>query len=70
MASIFVGASLQPLVGRLVDYISGPRGYHVESLLFSDFQFGLQLLPLCSFIALVLACMIKETYCKPLKKEE
>ena len=68
MASIFVGASLQPLVGGLVDYVSGPRGYHVETLLLSDFRFGLQLLPLCSFVALVLACLVKETYCHPMQK--
>jgi MFS family permease len=68
MASIFVGATLQPLVGRLVDYVAGPRGYHVESLLLSDFRFGLRLLPLCSLVALLLAFIAKETYCRPLKK--
>ena len=68
MASIFVGASAQPLVGRLVDYISGPRGYHVELLALSDFQFGLRILPVCSLIALILAFLVKETYCHPLKK--
>ena len=68
MASIFVGASLQPLVGKLVDCAAGLRGYHVERLLFSDFQFGLRILPVCSLIALVLACMVKETYGKPLIK--
>lgn len=66
MASIFVGASLQPLVGRLVDMISGMRGYHVETLLLPDFQYGLRLLPLCSLIALGLAFAVKETYCKPI----
>lgn len=67
MTSIFVGALLQPLVGRLVDMVSGPRAYNVETLLLSDFQAGLKLLPLCSLIALVLAFTIKETYCKPVK---
>lgn len=67
MISIFVGALLQPLVGRLVDMVSGPRAYNVESLLLSDFQAGLRILPLCSLVALVLAFTIKETYCKPLK---
>lgn len=66
MASIFVGASMQPLVGRLVDLVSGARGYNVEMLLLSDFQFGFRLLPLCSLVALVLAVTVKETYCKPL----
>ncbi len=67
MTSIFVGALMQPLVGRLIDLVAGARGYNVESLLLSDFQFGFRLLPLCSIIALILAFMVKETYCKPLK---
>ena len=67
MTSIFVGALLQPLVGRLVDMVSGPRAYNVETLLLSDFQAGLKLLPLCSLVALILAFTIKETYCKPVK---
>jgi MFS family permease len=65
MTSIFVGALMQPLVGRLIDLVAGNRGYNVESLLLSDFQFGFRLLPLCSIIALVLAFSVKETYCKP-----
>lgn len=64
MTSIFVGALLQPCVGWLVDQVSGQRAYHVEQLLFSDFQAGLQILPLCSLIALFLAFTIKETHCK------
>jgi nitrate/nitrite transporter NarK len=67
MISIFVGALLQPLVGRLVDMVSGARAYNVESLLLSDFQAGLKLLPLCSIIALFLALCVQETYCKPVK---
>lgn len=67
MISIFVGASLQPLVGRLVDMVSGARAYNVETLLLSDFQAGLKILPICSFIALILAFTIKETYCRPVK---
>ena len=64
MASIFVGAMMQPLVGRLIDMVSGPRAYNVEKLLLSDFQAGLKLLPLCSLVALILACLVKETYCR------
>lgn len=65
MASIFVGALMQPLVGALVDFISGPRAYHVEALLLSDFQYGFALLPLSSLMALILALTVKETYCHP-----
>lgn len=68
MASIFVGAAMQPIVGRMVDLVSGSRGYNVETLSLTDFQFGFQILPLCSLVALVLACMVKETYCKPCRK--
>ncbi|CAM3600327.1 MFS transporter [Legionella longbeachae] len=67
MISIFVGALLQPLVGRLVDMVSGARAYNVETLLLSDFQAGLKILPLCSLIALILAIMVKETNCKSIK---
>lgn len=68
MISIFVGALMQPLVGRLVDLVSGARAYNVESLLLSDFQAGLKILPLCSLVALILAFTVKETYCKPIRK--
>ncbi len=67
MASIFVGASLQPIVGFLVGMVAGVRSYNVEELLLPDFQAGLCVLPLCSLIALVLAYTVKETYCKPSK---
>jgi MFS family permease len=66
MASIFVGALMQPLVGRLVDLASGTRGYNVEKLVLGDFQAGLQILPVCSLIALILAFTVKETYCTPI----
>jgi MFS family permease len=67
MASIFVGASLQPIVGCLVGMVAGARSYNVETLLLTDFQPGFRILPLCSLIALVLAYAVKETYCKPIK---
>ncbi len=67
MMSIFVGALLQPLVGYFVDTVSHNRAYHVETLLLSDFQYGLRILPIASLIALILAFFIKETYCKPAK---
>lgn len=68
MISIFIGALMQPLVGFLVDLESGARGYNVEKLLLGDFQAGLKILPLCSFIALILAMTVKETWCKPVAK--
>lgn len=67
MVSIFVGALMQPLVGKLVDIASGSRAYNVETLMLGDFQAGLRILPLCSLVALVLAFTIRETYCKPVR---
>lgn len=67
MISILIGASLQPIVGYMVDVVSGDRAYHVESLMLSDFQSGLKLLPFCSLIALILTFTVKETFCKPVK---
>ena len=64
MASIFVGASLQPLVGRSIDALAGARSYHVADLTLLDFQGPLFLLVICSAIALLLSFFIKETYCK------
>jgi sugar phosphate permease len=65
MISIFVGASMQPLVGRLLDFIAGARGFNVESLGLIDFQYAFILLPISSVIALILSFMVKETYCRP-----
>ena len=70
MASIFIGAAMQPLVGKLIDLVSNVRSYHVDTLLLSDFQSGLKLLPLCSLIALALAFFVNETYCRPLRINE
>lgn len=68
MISIFVGALMQPLVGRLIDLVSGSRAYNVATLFLSDFQYGFRLLPVCSVVALILAFMVKETYCKPIRQ--
>lgn len=65
MASILIGAMLIPFVGHLIDLVSGPRAYNLQTLLLSDFQSGLCILPFCSLIALILALTVKETYCKP-----
>lgn len=70
MASILIGALMQPLVGFLIGRVSGERTYNVESLLLTDFQAGLKILPVCSLIALILAYTVKETYCRPLSHDD
>lgn len=66
MASIFVGASLQPLVGHCIDKVAGNRSFDVALLTLSDFQTPLALLIVCSGAALVLSLLIKETHCRKL----
>lgn len=70
MTSILVGAMLQPFVGYLVDLVSGARGYDVRFLKLVDFQYGLQILPFFSLVALILAMFVKETYCTPVQTEK
>jgi len=67
MASIFVGASLQPLVGRGIDSLAGSRSYHVANLTLTDFQGPLFLLVICSSFALFFAFCVKETFCKKIE---
>lgn len=69
MSSIFVGALMQPIVGYMVDIASGSRGNNVETLSLTDFQSGLWILPVCSFVALCLAFTVKETFCKPVSSQ-
>ena len=64
MASIFVGASLQPLVGAWIDNIAGERSLSVSSLSMQDFQQPFSILVACAGLALILAFFIKETYCQ------
>ncbi len=64
MASIFVGASLQPLVGKMIDAVAGERSFYVERLNLVDFQRPLSLLIVCAAFALILAFFVKETHCK------
>lgn len=64
MASIFVGALMQPIVGGLIDSAAGSRAYHVQELGRLDFLSGLCILPVCSLIALLLVFSVKETHAK------
>jgi nitrate/nitrite transporter NarK len=70
MASIFVGACLQPLIGKLIDLTAGMRSYHVEQLTLNDFQYGLKLLPICLITCIFLSFFIQETNCNPIRGHE
>ena len=70
MVSIFVGASIQPMVGRFIDLIAGDRSFNVTALTLNDFQKPLSLLVVCSGCALILAFCIKETHCQNINRED
>lgn len=63
MISIFVGALFQPIVGWMIDKTAGEKTLNVANLHLTDFQAGLWILPIASFIALILSLLVKETWC-------
>ena len=63
MSSIFIGAMLQPIAGKLIDWQAGEFANDITMLGFSDFQAVLWILPVCSAGAFLLALLIKETHC-------
>lgn len=70
MSSVIIGASLLPVVGKLMD--SYAYRHHMQDTVLAQmglnaFQHGLWVLPLCSMLALVCCFFIKETYCRPMK---
>lgn len=70
MASILIGALMQPLVGKLLDMSSGYDGARDMTLFaLNNFQAAFWVLPLASATALVVAFFIKETHCKPLREQ-
>ena len=70
MTSIFVGATLQPVVGQMLNYIGGERSFNVSALGITDFQSAFTILPICSAIALILALFVKETNCSPVYEQD
>ncbi len=63
MASVLIGALLQPLIGKLLDmhwdhkYVAGVPFYSA-----SDYHMAVWILPLCFVVSLVAAIVIKESY--------
>jgi len=56
------GAIFQPLFGKLIDWHHGAATNGAYNA--SDLQFAMWVFPVCFLIGLVLAVVIKETYCK------
>lgn len=70
MASIFVGASLQPMVGRWIDLIAGERSLNVSSLGINDFQKPFSILVICAGLAFILSFFIRETHCQNMNRDD
>ncbi len=68
MGSIMIGAVLQPVFGRVLEVSTGSSVHDIALLTRQDFSTALSILPLCSFLALAVVFMMKETYCSPLKE--
>lgn len=71
MASIMVGAFLQPVVGKLADIYAKNNGIIDELAEYnlSVFRAALWILPICSCLAIVCAFFIRETHCRTVEKE-
>ncbi len=65
MASVLIGACLQPVIGYILDKLwNGVLIHGVRHYSLSDYHHALLVLPLCSLLSVVFALFIKETYCK------
>lgn len=65
MSSVIIGAILQPVFGKILEWTVGNKIVDIASLQMSDFRYAVLLLPICSFVALLLATRVKETHCHP-----
>lgn len=65
MASVLIGACLQPIIGYLLDsHWSGQMLHGVHQFTLSDYHHALIALPVCSALSFVFAFFVKETYCQ------
>jgi len=65
MASVIIGASLQPVVGLCLDLLAKPQ-LADNSPVYSaqDFNMALLVLPISLALCVVFACLVKETHCR------
>ncbi len=65
MSSVIIGALLQPVFGKWLEWTIGHPVHDIANLMPADFQYAVLLLPACSILALLTALKIKETHCHP-----
>ena len=66
MASVIIGALLQPIIGILLDTHSKFAAHGINLIAPSAFKSSMWMLPVCSILAFVCVFWMKETYCRPL----
>ncbi len=65
VASVIIGASLQPVIGEILDVVwDGSVINHVQIFTLANYRSALTILPICSLLSLFFAFFLKETYCK------
>lgn len=65
MASVLIGACLQPIIGYILDILwHGNMLHGVRIYSLADYHHALVILPTCSFASLILALFVKETNCR------
>ncbi len=67
MASVIIGAALQPVIGLLIDIFNGPHiltiAHQTGAVL--DLRAAFIVLPICSLIGFFCTFFVRETNCKP-----
>lgn len=65
MASVLIGACLQPIIGYILDLLwRGHSTDGVRQYSLSDYHHALIILPVCSLLSFVFALLVKETHCQ------
>ena len=70
MASVLVGASLQPVIGWFLDLSwDGAMSKGVPSYSAHDFRMALVVLPICSLLGILFSFLVKETHCQEINHD-
>ncbi len=67
MASVIIGAMLQPVIGLLIDVFNGPHFLTMahQTGAVVDLRIAFIVLPICSLLGFFCTLFIRETHCKP-----
>ncbi|GJM07485.1 MAG: MFS transporter [marine bacterium B5-7] len=60
MASVFIGAILQPVIGAIIDWHAGTKIVDMHSIAASDFRVAVSVLPVCLVLAVVSGLFLRK----------